>query len=53
MSARDPEESDAGDEGRLVPRGSTMVAQLLVNQGNVVCPSQLISSVRPPARWTE
>jgi hypothetical protein len=33
------------DKGRVEPNGSTMVAPVIVNQGEVVRPSQLIASV--------
>ncbi len=39
------EQRDAADEGRLEPCGSAMVGTLIVNQGKVVRPSQLIASV--------
>ena len=42
------EQRDAADEGRLEPSGSIIVGnKVIVNQGNVVRPSQLIASVRP------
>ena len=44
---RAAQQADAADEGRLEARGSTMVGPLIVNQGRVVRPSQLIRSVRP------
>jgi hypothetical protein len=34
------------DEGRLEPYGNTLVGLVIVNQGKVVRPSQLIASVR-------
>jgi hypothetical protein len=41
------EQRDAADEGRLEPCGSTIVGnKVIVNQGEVVRPSQLIASVR-------
>ncbi len=39
------EQRDAADEGRLEARGSIMIGQLIVGQGEVVRPSQLIASV--------
>jgi len=38
------------DEGRLEASGSTMVGPLIVNQGKIVRPSQLIRSVRRTER---
>ena len=43
---RDVEQRDAADEERLEAGGSTMVGTVIVNQGKVVRPSQLIASVR-------
>jgi hypothetical protein len=43
---RAAEQRDAADEGRLEASGSTMVGTVIVNQGGVVRPSQLIASVR-------
>jgi hypothetical protein len=43
---RAAEQRDAADEGRLEPCGSISVGTLIVNQGKVVRPSQLIASVR-------
>jgi hypothetical protein len=43
---RAAQQRDAADEGRLEPCGSTMVGTVIVNQGEVVRPSQLIASVR-------
>ncbi len=40
------EQRDAADEGRLEPSGSAMVGPLIVNEGKVVRPWQLIASVR-------
>jgi len=41
------EQRDAADEGRLEPYGSIIVGnEVIVNQGKVVRPSQLIASVR-------
>jgi hypothetical protein len=40
------EQRDAADEGRLDACGRTMVGTVIVNQGKVVRPSQLIASVR-------
>jgi hypothetical protein len=39
------EQRDAADEGRLDPYGNTIVGEVIVNQGKVVRPSQLIASV--------
>jgi hypothetical protein len=39
------EQRDAADEGRLEQSRSTMVGQIIVFQGEVVRPSQLIASV--------
>jgi hypothetical protein len=40
------EQRDAADEGRLEPHGSIVVGnEVIVNQGEVVRPSQLIASV--------
>ena len=41
------ERRDAADEGRLEASGSTMVCSVIVSEGKVVRPSQLIASVRP------
>jgi hypothetical protein len=41
------EQRDAADEGRLGACGSIIVGTVIVNQGEVVRPSQLIASVRP------
>jgi hypothetical protein len=44
------EQRDAPDEGRLEPSASIMSGEVIVNQGKVVRPSQLIASVgRTPA----
>jgi hypothetical protein len=40
------EQRDAADEGRLGTSGRAMVGTVIVNQGEVVRPSQLIASVR-------
>ena len=42
---RAAEQRDAADEGRLEANGSTIVGAVIVNQGKVVRPSQLIASV--------
>jgi hypothetical protein len=39
------QQRDAADEGRLDTRGSIIVGKVIVNQGTVVRPSQLIASV--------
>jgi hypothetical protein len=39
------QQRDAADEGRLEVSGSAMVGEIIVNQGKVVRPSQLIASV--------
>jgi uncharacterized protein len=44
------EQRDAADEGRLEAGGSTMVGKVIVEQGEVVRPSQLIASVGPTWR---
>jgi hypothetical protein len=41
------QQRDAADEGRLEPSGSIIVGTVIVSQGKVVRPSQLIASVRP------
>ena len=38
---------EAADEGRLGPNGNTIVGPVIVNQGEVMRPSQLIASVGP------
>jgi hypothetical protein len=43
---REVEQRDAADEGRLEPCGSIVVGTVIVNEGKVVRPSQLIASVR-------
>jgi hypothetical protein len=43
---RAAQQRDAADEGRLEASGSIMVGPVIVNQGKVVRPSQLIASVR-------
>ena len=40
------EQRDAADEGRLEAGGSIIGGTVIVNQGKVVRPSQLIASVR-------
>ncbi len=40
------EQRDAADEGRLEASGSIIVGAVIVNQGEVVRPSQLIASVK-------
>jgi hypothetical protein len=40
------EQRDAADEGRVDARGTIIVGKVIVNQGKVVRPSQLIASVR-------
>ena len=44
--SRAAQQRDAADEGRLEPSGSIMVGSVIVNQDEVVRPSQLIASVR-------
>ncbi len=39
------QQRDAADEGRLEACGSAIIGALIVNQGKVVRPSQLIASV--------
>ena len=39
------QQADEADEGRLEPSGRIMVGPVIVNQGKVVRPSQLIRSV--------
>ncbi len=46
MATEAAEQRDAADEGRLEPGGSIIVGKVIVNQGKVVRPSQLIASVR-------
>jgi len=41
------QQRDAADEGQLETCGSTVVGTVIVNQGEVVRPSQLIASVGP------
>ncbi len=43
---RAAEQRDAANEGRLDPYRSTSVGEVIVNEGKVVRPSQLIASVR-------
>jgi hypothetical protein len=46
------EQRDAADEGRLEQCGSTIVGnKVIVDQGKVVRPSQLIASVGPTREW--
>jgi hypothetical protein len=45
------EQRDAADEGRLDAGGSTVVGQVIVNEGEIVRPSQLIASVGPTREW--
>ena len=40
------EQRDAADEGRLEASGSITVGSVIVSEGKVVRPSQLIASVR-------
>ena len=40
------EQRDAADEGRLEQGGSIILGKVIVNEGKVVRPSQLIASVR-------
>jgi hypothetical protein len=40
------QQRDAADEGRLDAYGSVFVGTVIMNQGEVVRPSQLIASVR-------
>ncbi len=44
------QQRDAADEGRLEASGSIIVGTVIVDQGKVVRPSQLIASVRR-TRW--
>jgi hypothetical protein len=44
------EQRDAADEGRLEAYGSIIIGRVIVNQGEVVRPSQLIASVRQTGR---
>jgi hypothetical protein len=44
------QQRDAADEGRLEPCGRTVVGTVIVNEGEIVRPSQLIASVRPTSR---
>jgi hypothetical protein len=47
------EQRDAADEGWLEPGGSTLVCTVIVSEGKVVHPSQLIASVmRSPKEVT-
>jgi hypothetical protein len=41
------QQRDAADEGRLETSGSILVGKVIVNEGKVVRPSQLIASVGP------
>ena len=45
-SLRGERPNNAADKGRLVPSGSIFVGNVIVNEGEVVRPSQLIASVR-------
>ena len=45
MATEAAEQRDAADEGRLVACGSIMAGPVIVNEGKVVRPSQLIASV--------
>jgi hypothetical protein len=47
------QQRDAADEGRLEASGSISVGTVIVNQGKVVRPSQLIASVRRTPRGSE
>jgi hypothetical protein len=47
------EQADAADEGRLDASGSIIVGPVIVNEGRVVRPSQLIRSVRQTTRDRE
>jgi hypothetical protein len=50
---RAAEQRDAADEGRLDASGSTMFGPVILDEGKVVRPSQLIASVRrTSAVWT-
>ncbi len=40
------EQRDAADEGRLEAYGGALIGSLIVDEGRVVRPSQLIASVR-------
>jgi hypothetical protein len=44
---RAAEQRDAADEGRLEACGRAMVGKVIVDQGKVVRPSQLIAGVMP------
>ena len=44
------QQRDAADEGRLETNEGTVVGPVIVNQGKVVRPSQLIARVRPTRR---
>ena len=41
------QQADAADEGRLEASGSIMVGAVIMDEGKVVRPSQLIRGVRP------
>jgi hypothetical protein len=45
------EQRDAADEGWLEPCGKAIVGSVIVLEGKVVHPSQLIASVRRTSRW--
>ncbi len=45
MTSGAAERRDAADEGRLDACGSTIIGTVIVNDGEVVRPSQLIASV--------
>ncbi len=44
------QQRDAADEGRLELSGNIIIGTVIVNQGEVVRPSQLIASVRQTLR---
>ncbi len=46
MTSGAAEQRDAADEGRLEAGGTIFVGTVIVNQGEVARPSQLIASVR-------
>ena len=41
------QQRDAADEGRLEACGTVLVGEVIMNEGEVVRPSQLIASVGP------
>jgi hypothetical protein len=45
-AVRAAQQRDAADEGRLEPGGDTSVGTVIVDDGKIVRPSQLIASVR-------